>query len=152
MEPGEHKIKGVRGVVAKNMTTSWAEIPHIHTLDEFDASLLLDFRTRLQKVNRKGASSITPLSIISAATIRALEKYPMMNGHIGGDSAEKIVIPSSINLGIAVASPSGLLVPVIDKADSLDIFELAEKISEIVSENSINAIILTNTSKTDLDG
>ena len=114
------------------MTTSWAEIPHIHTLDEFDASLLLDFRTRLQKVNRKGASSITPLSIISAATIRALEKYPMMNGHIGGDSAEKIVIPSSVNLGIAVASPSGLLVPVIDKADSLDIFELAEKISEIV--------------------
>lgn len=132
MEPGEHKIKGVRGVVAKNMTTSWAEIPHIHTLDEFDASLLLDFRTRLQKVNRKGASSITPLSIISAATVRALEKYPMMNGHIGGDSAEKIVIPSSVNLGIAVASPSGLLVPVIDKADSLDIFELAEKISEIV--------------------
>ena len=132
MEPGEHKIKGVRGVVAKNMATSWAEIPHIHTLDEFDASLLLDFRTRLQKVNRKGSSSVTPLSIISAATVRALKKYPMMNGHIGGESAEKIVIPSSVNLGIAVASSSGLLVPVIDQADSLDIFELAEKISELV--------------------
>ena len=132
MEPGEHRIKGVRGVVAKNMTASWREIPHIHSLDETDASLLIDFRTRLRNVNRKGASSITPLSIIAAATVRALKNFPMMNGHIVGNPAESIVIPSFVNLGIAVASPSGLLVPVIKNADSMDIFEIAETISELV--------------------
>ena len=132
MEPGEHSIKGVRGVVAKNMTASWNEIPHIHSLDETDASLLIDFRTRLRNVNRKGASSITPLSIIVAATVRALKNFPMMNGHIVGNPAESIVIPSFVNLGIAVASPSGLLVPVIKNADSMDIFEIAETISELV--------------------
>ena len=132
MQPGEHSIKGVRGVVAKNMTASWNEIPHIHSLDETDASLLIDFRTRLRNVNRKGASSITPLSIIAAATVRALKNFPMMNGHIVGNPAESIVIPSFVNLGIAVASPSGLLVPVIKNADSMDIFEIAETISELV--------------------
>ena len=132
MEPGEHKIKGVRGVIAKNMSAAWTEIPHIHSLDEVDASLLIDFRNRLKKVARQGASKITPLSIIAAATVRALKKYPMMNGHVVGNPAEKIIIPPSINLGIAVASESGLLVPVISEANSIDIFELAEKISELV--------------------
>jgi len=132
MEPGEHKVKGVRGVIAKNMSAAWTEIPHIHSLDEVDASLLIDFRNRLKKVTRQGASKITPLSIIAAATVRALKKYPMMNGHVVGNPAEKIIIPPSINLGIAVASESGLLVPVISEANSIDIFELAEKISELV--------------------
>jgi pyruvate dehydrogenase E2 component (dihydrolipoamide acetyltransferase) len=132
MTPGEHKIKGVRGVIAKNMSASWAEIPHIHSLDEIDASLLIDFRNRIKKVNRHGASKITPLSIVAAATVRALKKYPMMNGHVVGTPAEKIIIPPFINLGIAVASDSGLLVPVINEANDIDIFELAEKISELV--------------------
>ncbi len=132
MKPGEHKVKGVRGVIAKNMSAAWAEIPHIHSLDEVDASLLIDFRNRLKKVTRQGASKITPLSIIAAATVRALKKYPMMNGHVVGSPAEKIIIPPSINLGIAVASESGLLVPVISEANSMNIFELAEKISELV--------------------
>ena len=130
MEPGEHNIKGVRGVIAKNMSAAWSEIPHIHSLDEVDASLLIDFRNRLKKVNRQGASKITPLSIIAAATVRALKKYPMMNGHVVGSPAEKIIIPPSVNLGIAVASDSGLLVPVISDANDIDIFELAERISE----------------------
>ena len=132
MEPGEHKIKGVRGVIAKNMSAAWSEIPHIHSLDEVDASLLIDFRNRLKKVTHKGASKITPLSVVAAATVRALKKYPMLNGHVLGNPAEKVVIPSFVNLGIAVASDSGLLVPVINEADDLDIFELAEKISELV--------------------
>ena len=132
MEQGEHNIKGVRGVIAKNMSAAWSEIPHIHSLDEVDASLLIDFRNRLKKINRQGAPKITPLSIIAASTVRALKKYPMMNGHVVGSPAEKIIIPPSVNLGIAVASDSGLLVPVISEANDLDIFELAEKISELV--------------------
>ena len=125
MEPGEHNIKGVRGVIAKNMSAAWSEIPHIHSLDEVD---------------RQGASKITPLSIIAAATIRALKKYPMMNGHVVGSPAEKIIIPPSVNLGIAVASDSGLLVPVISDANDIDIFELAERISELVELSRDNKI------------
>ncbi len=140
MEPGEHNIKGVRRVIAKNMTAAWSEIPHIHSLDEVDASLLIDFRNRLKKVNRQGASKITPLSIIAAATVRALKKYPMMNGHVVGSPAEKIIIPPSVNLGIAVASDSGLLVPVISDANDIDIFELAERISELVELSRDNKI------------
>ena len=49
--------------------------------------------------------------------MRALKKYPMMNGHIVGNPAEKVMIPPFVNLGIAVASDSGLLVPVIKDAE-----------------------------------
>ena len=152
MEPGEHNIKGVRGVIAKNMSAAWSEIPHIHSLDELDASLLIDFRNRLKKVNRQGSSKITPLSIIAAATVRALKKYPMMNGHVVGSPAEKIIIPPSVNLGIAVASDSGLLVPVINDANDIDIFELAEKISELVELARDHKITFTITNYGSLGG
>mgnify|MGYP001605146745 FL=1 len=52
MPSGRHPLRGLRGVVARNMVQAWTEIPHIHTMDELDASLLVDFRIRVRSMDR----------------------------------------------------------------------------------------------------
>jgi len=134
MTTGRHPLRGIRGVVARNMAQSWSEIPHIHTLDEVDATLLMDLRARVRSMDRPGAQAVTPLTLAAAATARALCRYPMVNGCIEGSPADTIVIHSSVNLGIAAATRRGLVVPVIRDADRLDLFALATSISEVADQ------------------
>ena len=134
MAPGRHPLRGIRGVVARNMAQSWSDIPHIHTLDEVDATLLMDLRARVRSMDRPGAQAVTPLTLAAAATARALRRYPMVNGCVEGNPADTIVVHSSVNLGIAAATSRGLVVPVIRDADLLDLFALATAISEVADQ------------------
>ena len=129
MPVGRHPLRGIRGVVARNMAASWSEIPHIHTMDELDASLLVDFRNRMRSMGRPGAELVTHLSVAAVAAARALRRFPMVNGHVEGHPGEDIVIPESVNLGIAVATDSGLMVPVVADADRLDLFTMSSAIA-----------------------
>jgi len=133
MSPGRHPLRGVRGVVARNMARSWSEVPHIHSMDEIDASMLVDFRRRLRGMDRPGASSVTPLTIAAAAAARALRLFPMVNACIEGSPGESIIVHGSVNLGIAVSTDSGLVVPVVRDADLLDLFDLAGAIADLAS-------------------
>ena len=131
MPVGRHPLRGIRGVVARNMAASWSEIPHIHTMDELDASLLVDFRNRMRSMGRPGAELVTHLSVAAVAAARALRRFPMVNGHVEGHPGEDIVIPESVNLGIAVATDSGLMVPVVADADRLDLFTMSSAIARV---------------------
>ena len=131
MPVGRHPLRGIRGVVARNMALSWSEIPHIHTMDELDASLLVDFRNRMRSMGRPGAELVTHLSVAAVAAARALRRFPMVNGHVEGHPGEDIVIPESVNLGIAVATDSGLMVPVVADADRLDLFTMSSAIARV---------------------
>ena len=131
MPVGRHPLRGIRGVVARNMAASWSEIPHIHTMDELDASLLVDFRNRMRSMGRPGADLVTHLSVAAVAAARALRRFPMVNGHVEGHPGEDIVISESVNLGIAVATDSGLMVPVVADADRLDLFTMSSAIARV---------------------
>ena len=131
MPVGRHPLRGIRGVVARNMAASWSEIPHVHTMDELDASLLVDFRNRMRSMGRPGAELVTHLSVAAVAAARALRRFPMVNGHVEGHPGEDIVIPESVNLGIAVATDSGLMVPVVADADRLDLFTMSSAIARV---------------------
>ena len=133
MSSGRHPLRGIRGVVARNMERSWAEIPHIHSMDEIDAALLVDFRQRLRGMDRPGASAVTALTVVAAAAARALRRFPMVNACIEGSPGESIVVHDSVNLGIAVATDSGLVVPVVRDVDSLDLFALATAIANLAA-------------------
>ena len=124
MEPGRHALRGVRGVVARNMAQSWSEIPHIHTFDELDASLLLDLRTRMQGMGRE----VTPLAVAIVAAAGALRRFPLVNACI---EDEEILVSERVNLGVAVATESGLVVPVLKDADQLDVFAATTAVAEL---------------------
>lgn len=133
MPSGRHPLRGIRGVVARNMVQAWTEIPHIHTMDELDASLLVDFRTRIHSMDRPGAAQVTPLVIAAVAAARALRRFPMVNGHVEGHPGDAIVIPEGVNLGIATATSRGLVVPVVHNASTLDLFTMAERIASLAA-------------------
>ena len=130
-DPGRHELRGVRGVVARNMARAWSEIPHIHTMDELDASLLLDFRDRIRAMDRPGAARVSVLAVAAVATARALRRFPVVNGHVDGHPGEAMVIPEGVHLGIATATERGLVVPVVHDADTLDLFAMADRIAEV---------------------
>jgi len=128
--PGRHDLRGVRGVVARNMAQAWSEIPHIHSMDEIDASLLVDFRTRIRSMDRLGADAVTLLAVAAMASVRALIRYPVANAHVEGHPGDAMVVPDGVHLGIATATERGLVVPVVHDAHHLDLFAMAVRIVE----------------------
>ncbi len=129
MPHGVHPLRGIRRVTARAMQASW-QIPHIHGMDEIDATNLLAGRARIKELVGPPADRLTPLPFLVTAVARALRRYPVMNASIDLD-AETITVHDEINIGIAVATDQGLIVPVIEAADRRDLLDLADEIARL---------------------
>ena len=113
----------VRRMIAEAMVRSVTEIPHAWSTVEVDVTGLVALRTSVRaEFEQKQGGSLTFLPFISKAVVEALRSFPTMNATWGGD---KIILKNRINLGLAVAAPDGLMVPVLHDADHLSIAGLA---------------------------
>ena len=113
----------VRRMIAEAMVRSVTEIPHAWSTVEIDVTGLVALRTSVRaEFEQKQGGSLTFLPFISKAVVEALRSFPTMNATWGGD---KIILKNRINLGLAVAAPDGLMVPVLHDADQLSIAGLA---------------------------
>ncbi|MDB4842865.1 2-oxo acid dehydrogenase subunit E2 [Gammaproteobacteria bacterium] len=112
-----------------NLHTSWINIPHVTQHDECDLSELLELRTQL---NTKHELKISPLAFIAKVTAEVLIDFPMLNSSLDQD-LEKIVIKNYVNMGIAVDTPEGLIVPNIKNIQEKSILDIAEEISMLAS-------------------
>ena len=116
-------LSPVRRIIAQNMIRSAAEIPHAWSMVEADVSSLVKYREGLRdEFQRREGVELTYLPFIVKAVVESLKEHPMLNSTWDGD---KIILKKRINIGIAVAAPDGLVVPVIHDADSLSIAALA---------------------------
>ncbi|MCP3936009.1 MAG: 2-oxo acid dehydrogenase subunit E2 [Actinomycetia bacterium] len=131
MAPGTHPLRGIRRVTAAAMERSW-QIPHIHGHDEFDASPLLHARSDIKQRHPDLAARLTPLAFFVMAVAESLRTYPTVNASIDTD-AQTVTVHPGINIGIAVAAPQGLIVPVIADADQRGLFDLAGEIARLSS-------------------
>lgn len=130
METGVHPLRGIRRATARAMDRSWSTIPHISASHEIDATPLLEARRQLRELVGDDGPSITPLSLVVLAVARALRRYPIMNGVLDLE-AETITIAERVNIGIAVATDQGLVVPVIADADRLGVRGVAAEIQRL---------------------
>ena len=112
-----------------NLHTSWINIPHVTQHDECDLSELLDLRSQL---NTKHELKISPLAFIAKVTAEVLTEFPMLNSSLAQD-LEKIVIKNYVNMGIAVDTPEGLIVPNIKNVQEKSIRNIAEEIAMLAS-------------------
>ena len=103
-------------------------------MDEIDASLLVDFRTRIRSMDRPGANAVTVLAIAAVAATRALLRHPVVNAHVEGHPGDAMVVPDGVHLGIATATERGLVVPVVHDAHYLDLFAMAARIAEVTAQ------------------
>lgn len=137
-EPGVQPLRGIRRATALAMERSW-QIPHIHGGDEFDATPLLEARKALKARFGETGPNLTPLAFFVAAVAESLRAFPAVNASIDTE-AETITVHADVNIGIAVAAPQGLLVPVIANADRSSLFEIAAEIDRLTTEARAGSI------------
>jgi len=121
-----------------NLHQSWINIPHVTQHDECDLSALLKLRVQL---NNKYKLKISPLAFIAKVTADVLEEFPMLNSSLDKD-LEKIIVKNYVNLGIAVDTPEGLIVPNIKNVQEKSIVNIAEEITMLASSAKIRKLKL----------
>jgi len=129
---GSVPLRGIRRVVARNMTQSWSQVPHIHAFEECDAEPLLALRASLRSSDEPVFAAITPLAFFVAATAKALVEHPQANASLDM-AAETITQHSHVNIGIAVATDRGLVVPVLHAAETLTLAEITRSLATLVA-------------------
>lgn len=119
-----------RRIIADHMVYSKLTAPHVVTFSECDVHRTQQLREQHKAAMKKEGLNLTFLAFVAAATARALSEFRAMNARVLDDS---YVLLKDINLGIAVDTPDGLVVPVVRNADELTVRGLARAIDEVAS-------------------
>ena len=137
--PDEHKqLTPVRKQIAEAMVRSVNQIPHAWSIVEVDVSGLVTRRSELRaEFDKQNGVELTYLPFFMKVVAESLRENPTLNASWGGD---KIIIKRRINLGIAVAGPAGLVVPVIHAADRLSISGLALALNDLIQRTRQNKL------------
>ena len=123
--PGEEHLAltPVRRMIAEAMVRSVSQIPHAWSMIEVDLTGLVNLRNQVRAgFQEKEGVDLTFLPFVIKAVVESLKEHPTLNASWGGD---KIILKKRVNIGIAVAAPVGLVVPVIHDADRLSVAGLA---------------------------
>ena len=115
----------LRRTIAANMSKSWAEVPHVTTFDDIDATRLFEVRAALSE---RHDAKIPIEALVVRAVLPALHAFPEFNATLDGDD---LVLHGSHDVGIAVDTPDGLLVAVIRDADSMGVLDLATEVGRL---------------------
>ncbi|MBL16486.1 MAG: branched-chain alpha-keto acid dehydrogenase subunit E2 [Chloroflexi bacterium] len=135
-------VTPVRRMIAEAMVRSVTEIPSAWSTVEVDVSGLVALRASVRgEFEQKQGSSLTFLPFIIKAVVEALKEVPTMNATWGGD---KIIVKNNVNLGLAVAAPDGLIVPVLHNADQLSIAGLAAGANDLAERARTKKLTLTD--------
>ncbi|SEB72213.1 pyruvate dehydrogenase E2 component (dihydrolipoamide acetyltransferase) [Paramicrobacterium humi] len=121
-------VKGVRKQIAQSMVRSKFTAPHVSVFVDVDATRTMEFVKRLKASPDFAGVKVSPLLIMAKAMIWAVRRNPSVNATW---TDEEIIIHHYVNLGIAAATPRGLLVPNIKEAQSMSLLELATALEQL---------------------
>jgi 2-oxoisovalerate dehydrogenase E2 component (dihydrolipoyl transacylase) len=125
-------IKGVRKMTAEAMVSSAFTAPHVTEWVTLDVTKTMDLVSHLKQDKAFGDVKVSPLLVVAKAVCLAMRRTPELNS-TWDDAAQEIVMKGSVNLGIAAATPRGLVVPNVVGADSMSMLELAEAFGELIT-------------------
>ena len=125
----EHQLTRFQKSSLTNLHTSWVNIPHVTQHDECDLGLLLDLRSKL---NKKHQMNISLLAFIAKIISNLLYEFPLLNSSLDQE-LKTIIVKNYVNLGIAVDTPEGLIVPNIKNTQDKSIVEIANEISMLAT-------------------
>ncbi|WP_156754618.1 dihydrolipoamide acetyltransferase family protein [Actinokineospora pegani] len=125
-------IKGVRKATAAAMVSSAFTAPHVTEFLTVDVTPMMEFRERLKSSRRFRGVKLTPLAFCAKAVALAIARTPEVNA-AWDEAAQEIVYKDYVHLGIAAATPRGLIVPKVRNAESLSLRELAEALEALTA-------------------
>jgi 2-oxoisovalerate dehydrogenase E2 component (dihydrolipoyl transacylase) len=123
-------VRGVRKLTAQNMVASAFTAPHVTQFLTLDVTEGMAAVRALAAAPEFAGTKVTPLTLVARALVLAVRRHPEVNSS-WDDAAQEIVVKASVNLGIAAATPRGLLVPNIKGAERLDLPALAAALSAL---------------------
>jgi pyruvate dehydrogenase E2 component (dihydrolipoamide acetyltransferase) len=132
-------LRSIRRKTAEAMARSWAHIPHVTHCDEADLTNLEGARTKLEEELKKKGGRLTFTTFVLKAVASALKKYPQFNASLDEAKGE-IVFKHYYNIGVAVATERGLIVPVIRDVDKKGIVELTLELNELAEKTRLGKI------------
>jgi pyruvate dehydrogenase E2 component (dihydrolipoamide acetyltransferase) len=129
----EVEMTKLHRVTAVNMTKSWLNVPRVTQFDEADITDLEQFRAAQKALGEKKGLKLTPLPFIVKACAQALVAHPQFNVSLHS-SGTKLIRKQYVHIGVAVATPNGLMVPVVKNADKKSIWEIAKDIQDLAAK------------------
>jgi pyruvate dehydrogenase E2 component (dihydrolipoamide acetyltransferase)/2-oxoisovalerate dehydrogenase E2 component (dihydrolipoyl transacylase) len=127
------KLAGIRRKIAEKMVASTRTIPHYSYIDECDLTDLVKLRTQLREPFAKAGVKLTYLAFFVKAATRALKDVPVVNSTFD-EATEEVICHDHYHIGIAVAAPTGLIVPIIKDADRRDLAGIAAEIERLSAD------------------
>jgi pyruvate dehydrogenase E2 component (dihydrolipoamide acetyltransferase) len=124
-------LKGLRKRIAEHMERSWRTIPHATAFDEVDGGALAALRETLKPIAEKRGVRLTYIPLLIKLLIPLLKEFPIFNASLDEERHE-IIYKRSYHIGVATASPDGLLVPVLRNADRLTLLEIANSLEQLI--------------------
>lgn len=128
IEIGE--LSRIKKISGKHLHACWLNIPHVTQFDEADITELEKFRKENKDMAAKQGVNLTPLVFIMKAVVACLKMFPEFNASLSEDK-ENLILKSYYNIGVAIDTPNGLMVPVIKDVDKKGFIELAGELGEL---------------------
>lgn len=126
----EMPLGRIKKISGKHLHRSWVGIPHVTQFDETDITHLEAFRKEQKNHAEKQGVKLTFMPFLMKAVASALKDFPNFNSSLSADT-ESLIMKKYINIGIAVDTPNGLMVPVVRNVDKKGVFELAAELMEL---------------------
>ncbi|HEX2735582.1 MAG TPA: dihydrolipoamide acetyltransferase family protein [Polyangiaceae bacterium] len=126
-------IRGLRKRIYESMARSKRTAAHFTYVDECECTKLIALRERLRPLAQTHGVKLTFLPFIIKAVVAALKRHPSMNCLVD-DTTQEMVLRKTYDLGIAVATDAGLIVPVLRRADQRNLIEIAREIERLANE------------------
>jgi len=127
------KLTKIQKITAANMHRNWLNVPHVTQFDDADISDLEAFRKSLKKQSEARGIRISPVAFIIKALAIALADNPVFNRSLAADG-ENVIQKFFCNIGMAVDTDRGLVVPVIRNVDDMGIWDIAQAVSELANK------------------
>jgi pyruvate dehydrogenase E2 component (dihydrolipoamide acetyltransferase) len=124
-----HELTRINKLTGKFLHRNWVTIPHVTQFDEADITELEKFRKQLNEENQKDGTRVTVLVFLMKALVSALKEFPRFNSSLD-HTGENLILKQYINIGVAMDTPDGLVVPVIRDCDRKSLIELAQELTE----------------------
>jgi pyruvate dehydrogenase E2 component (dihydrolipoamide acetyltransferase) len=129
-------LSRIKKIAGKNLQRNWMMIPHVTQFGEADITTLEDFRQTQKAEMDKQKVKLTPVVFVMKAVVASLRTFPHFNASLDA-GGENLILKKYFNIGVAVDTPDGLVVPVIQEVDKKGLVELAKELAN-VSERARN--------------
>jgi len=129
-EVEEKSLSRIQKISSVTLQRNWNLIPHVTQHDEADITELDEFRKSMKEEAAKEGVRLTPLAFIMKALVASLKAFPTFNSSLAADG-ETLILKKYFNIGVAVDTPDGLVVPVIKEVDKKSVYQLANELGEM---------------------